>query len=169
LNLNRLIAEKKEIPINSTLENLKPSLIKKRYGSPFFKVVNDFELFKVQIQFYRIKIGDHKVMLKTHLFEGKLWLYSYIFMNLKGEENMNIIDVIKKKYDVKSIDSERDILIDQNECQLFFSQKFDSLKLTYMGEKSSGFFSKIKDLSEEQKEMIRLKALRNDTEIYDHL
>ena len=68
LNLNRLIAEKKEIPINSTLENLKPSLIKKRYGSPFFKVVNDFELFKVQIQFYRIKIGDHKVMLKTHLF-----------------------------------------------------------------------------------------------------
>ncbi len=107
----QLIENKKDNEIN------KKDIIRK-YGRPDYNFICK-DLIKIEILFYRQKLGSHKTKMEFHFFKNKLFLYTYKFSYLTTEERYEIIEIINEKYlEKQSVNIINNYIVDKNQSIL---------------------------------------------------
>lgn len=71
--------------------------IQRILGKPSYQIKNISSL-NIEILVYRKLIGNHKVKCQMHLFENKLFMYTYTFRYVNKYENEQIMRIIQSKY-----------------------------------------------------------------------
>ncbi|MGZ2368989.1 hypothetical protein ACXR6G_04325 [Ancylomarina sp. YFZ004] len=107
--------------------------ILKKFKYPQFKYRIRKNNLDIEIYFYKIIIGGHKVRLEIHLSDNKLFYYNYTFTrNLNNQQLRDIIRIIQEKYlDGLSIDICTQSIIDQNQTVLDIENTME-LKIHYI-------------------------------------
>jgi hypothetical protein len=135
--------------------------IKAKFREPSDHLKNITSL-NAEIYLYKMLIGNHKVKCQLHFFEGKLFMYKYVFHYLGNDGINEIINIIQEKYlpDVE-IYSKQNIIDPNNNC-LNIDEGID-LTISYLS-LDSDFFKKITNISrnKEQRLKKRESALYND-------
>jgi hypothetical protein len=115
-----------------------------------------------EIYLYKMLIGNHKVKCQLHLFDGKLFMYKYIFPYLENDRMNEIINVIQEKYLPEVTNYSRQNIIDPNNNCLHIDDSTD-LTISYLS-LDSEFFKKIINISLNKEQRIKktASALYND-------
>jgi len=151
----------KTIKFNSSINEVKKELNKPNYHITSNKFNN------VEILFYRILIGNHKVKCQMHFFAGKLFLYNYIFSYLQKNESNEIINIIQEKYIPHVNDYSNQIIIDSNNNCLQINNDVE-LTVNYFS-LNSNFVENIVLISQYEKEQQKKKDRVQKRRIYNKL
>ena len=136
--------------------------IKSKFRKPFSHLKNITPLH-AEIYLYKLLIGNHKVKCQLHFFDGKLFMYRYIFPYQDNERIDEIINIIHEKYLPGVINYSRQNIIDPNNNCLHIDDNLD-LIISYLS-LDSDFFKKITNISQNQEQ--RLK--KTESAFYDDI
>jgi hypothetical protein len=135
--------------------------IKTKFREPSNHLRNITPL-NAEIYLYKMLIGNHKVKCQLHFFDGKLFMYRYIFPYLENERMNEIINVIHEKYLPDVINYSMQNIIDPNNNCLHIDDNTD-LTISYLS-LDCDFFKKIINISQNKEQHLKKteSALYND-------
>lgn len=117
---------------------------------------------------YKTNIDRHKVKLILHFYEGKLFYYSYIFQNLKKEDESEILEVLRNKY-VANFEGEltKVRIVDPNRSTIYVENDFD-LSVNYLAYQS-GFHDYAKSVIQQKIVAAEIKKEKEKEMLIDRL
>lgn len=140
---------------NISFGDVSKKYILKRFGQPKYKFFN-LSLLNVNVFFYRIMLGGHKVKFELHFYKDKLFHYSYTFSYLNKVSKKQIIEMLEKKYiNGEHLDFKEDYIHDMNDSTISFSGNHD-FTINYINNIYSIFFEnaqqqRVDKINEEEK------------------
>lgn len=129
LTSNRIIT----IQDDSLFNQSNKKRILKKFKGPQFKYRIRKNNLDIEIYFYKIIIGGHKVRVEIHFSESKMFYYNYTFTSyLNNQQHCDIIKIIQEKYlNGLSIDVCVQSVVDQNKTILSVENVME-LKIHYI-------------------------------------
>ena len=111
-----------------------------KYGKPDFIFVEN----KLKIFLYARAYNDLRIRYEIHFYDDKIFSVHYIYKSLDEDDKNHIIKTITDKYIRQGAD-EMDLynskIIDKNNDIVFFDEFDNGLRVTYLSNEKSGWFS----------------------------
>lgn len=140
----------------------------KRHGrSQYFFIIN--ASLKMELLYYRIMLGGHKVKLEMHFKEDELFHCSYRFSYLKDTQKQEIINIIEQKYfGGEHLDYRSNNISDVNKTTINIEDSID-FTINYLFYGNSDFFEIIETLKSKKIENRLKRKMKEARDLYRDL
>lgn len=125
------------------------------------------EALPVKVVFYKMLIGEYRVKCHIHFFDGKMFLCSYTFSNLKEGDPEKITATLQKKYlpDVAGYSGQ---VIADPDGNCIYVEKGVELSINYLS-LQDGMSTEMQRFCEEQERKQEKRVSAGETEVFNSL
>lgn len=159
---------------NPNFKKNKKKYLRKKYGKPYFKVVNNFQFGKITVLFYRIVLGFYKARLELHFYQNSLIMYNYTFLYLNNEnenkqEKNHILEILKEKYKLHNDIVPNECYIKDRKNTIIVFNNNVNLSLNYVGYVDSDIHNQMKSLIDRDDNLKKTKTEKSNQELLKKL